>query len=393
MTSSPDSQPDVAALARRMVRLMRRFRQDHPLSAKHWPAGIYMLPIRLDGRPAAKTLVWYETEGCQWSIKSGCTMCNFGQAATRPSDDDVVRSFKEQIDRLDPGTRYLHLGPGGSFLDWHELNPDARRTIYGELHRLRFLEGVGIECRAELVTPEYIAEALAWLPSTVREFTTGIGLESADDLVRLVAVNKKVPRKRLERAFEIIRGSSDPTRRIVFDLYVLLKPPFLSEREAIDDAVRSIDWAFDRGADTVSVFLSSIKENTLCDFLHRQDGFVRPLRYATAYYHSAFEVLRMLAPSRAARTLFMGITSGIPAHGRPRSCPLCDHILSGALVAHNFSRDPALLDVAAAVRCDCRDKWLAELAEEHPPLSTRLPRDLDLVEKALTCAARPSSPD
>lgn len=370
-----------------MAGLMAKFRQDNPLSAKQWPAGMYMLPIMLDGRPAAKTLVWYETQGCQWSIKSGCTMCNFGQAKDRPSDEAVVKSFLDQLDRLDPGTRYLHLGPGGSFLDWHELNPAARRVIYEALKRLRFLEGVGIECRAELVTPGYFVEALKWLPSTVREFTTGIGLESADDLVRLVAVNKKVPRDRLLRAFETIRTASDPTRRIVFDLYVLLKPPFLSEREAIDDAVRSIDWAFDKGADTVSVFIASIKDKTLCDYLHKRTDLPTPFHYQTAYYHSAFEVLRMLSPSRAARTLFMGTTSGIPAYGRPRCCPLCEHILSGALVAHNFSRDPALLEVARSVRCDCRDKWLAELDVDLPPLSSRIAGYIDQLEAALRCPA------
>src|SRR5579884_2086014 len=112
--------------ASRMERAMARFRRANPLPRGEWPAGMYMLPIRLDGRPGTKTLIWYESPGCAWSRKAGCTMCNFGMRNDTPSPDAVVESFVAQIGRLDPGTRFLHLGPGGSVFHLTELSLAAR---------------------------------------------------------------------------------------------------------------------------------------------------------------------------------------------------------------------------------------------------------------------------
>ena len=55
----------------------------------------------------------------------------------------------------------------------------------------------------------------------------------------------------LEAAIQHVHSVNDefPKIRAVVDCYVLLKPPFLTESEAIQDAIRSIDWAYDRGVD------------------------------------------------------------------------------------------------------------------------------------------------
>ena len=163
----------------------------------------------------------------------------------------------------------------------------------------------------------------------------------------------------------LVEINSRSERPVVVDCYVLLKPLWLSEAEAVRDAINSINWAYDQGAETVSLFINTIKKNTLCHFTHQLDHFPAPFRYETPYLYSVFEVLRALPDERRQRTLVLGITSGMPYDIGPRSCPLCDNILNGTITAHNFTRRVELLDQVNKIRCACRSGWEEEMRQHH----------------------------
>src|SRR5262249_4147358 len=152
----------------------------------------------------------------------------------------------------------------------------------------------------------------------------------------------------IEKALSCIQkmDKTQQKRRIVADCYVLLKPPFLTEGEAIEDAIRSITWAYERGVETVSLFVNTIKQNTICEWLSNQHQTPTPFRYTTPFLFSAIEVLAGLLPEYRRRTNILGFTSGTPYVGAPRACDLCWHVLHGIISAHNYTRDPALLSAA-----------------------------------------------
>jgi hypothetical protein len=366
---------EIAPLAKRMGQVMRRFRVAHPLSPPVWDSGIHTILTSPDGQPATKALVWYPSPGCGHARTGGCTYCNFGEntglarMSHKLRDDYVFDRFNQQLARLDPGTRFIHLGPGGSVLAEHELSEPLRHRMYLALSRFPFLESVGIETRAAGLTVAMIEDDIVHLPAGLSEFSVGFGLESSDDWVRSVAINKRLSLPSLLAALHNISEANRRSRgpRVTADIYVFLKPPFVTEQEAIIDAARSVEWAFDNGAATVSVFLGTVKEQTLCAWLAEQTD-PPPFRYEPPFYYSAFEVLRLLAPPLAARTLFLGLVSGVPFRKGPRCCSLCGPYLSGLLTAHNVTRERALLDVARQVRCACRDNWQASL-DLRPPLS------------------------
>jgi uncharacterized Fe-S cluster-containing MiaB family protein len=95
-------------------------------------------------------------------------MCNFGERDDVPLDDAVVNDFHSELNRLDPGTRFIHLGPGGSVFQEHELGHDLRRRLFASLDRLPFLEAVGLETRAETVRIDRIEEILLLLQNMLR---------------------------------------------------------------------------------------------------------------------------------------------------------------------------------------------------------------------------------
>jgi radical SAM enzyme (TIGR01210 family) len=382
----PASISFVDQLSRRMRALAQRFREKHPLQESPWRAGHYLIPIFSRGYPAHKTLIWYHNKGCVWARKAGCTMCNFGEREDVPLDDGVVDDFVSEISRLDPGTKFLHLGPGGSVLQEKELSTRLRLRLIDALGSLPFLEGIGLETRAETVRLERLRLLCSAMPSHVTELAFGFGLESADDLILRVAVNKGEHVRDLEAAINHIHlvNREFPGLRVVVDCYVLLKPPFLTESEAIQDATTSIDWAYDRGVDTVTLFVNTVKENTLCWWLNRQKHYEPPLRYEPPFLLSAIDVLAGLMPERRARTGILGFTSGKPYVGAPRSCDLCWHVLHGLISAHNYTRHESLINVAREIRCDCRESWIRELSlprddskpERFAAYISRIERDL-----------------
>ncbi|MGZ2257074.1 hypothetical protein [Roseobacter sp. A03A-229] len=288
-------------------------------------------------------------------------MCNFGQWSSLPESGRLIDDFIAELDKLDPGTRYMHIGPGGSVLRDKEVSPVLRKRLIGQLKKFAFLESLGIESRAETMNSEQILEIESTLGPNVRELSIDFGLESSSDLIRRVAVNKHQTREMLGNAFNTVKvANAQSSRNIVVDCYVLLKPIFLRESEAIEDCVRSINWAYDQGASTVTIFMSTVKVDTVMKFLNEVD-MEYPYRYATPYYHSVWEVLKRLHPLRRRRTGVLGLTSGRPFDVAPRSCEFCKFVHEGLIATHNYTRDPAILSAASEINCSCKSKWEEEI--------------------------------
>ncbi len=371
-------------LAARMLRVARRFRASHPLSPPRWAAGSFPLAMNFAGRPDTKVLAWFPSVGCVWSRSSGCTMCDFSENPNPGSIESAVAAFTNHLDELDAGTRHVHLGPGGSFFDDREVPPALRQGILQALRRLRFLHSVGIETRPNLMTRAKLMDLLSQLPDGVEHLTIGFGFECLDDLVREVTVNKGYGAREVERAVNIIADAkiTQGRVRVEFEVYVLLKPLFLTEQEGIDEAVRTIDWSYAHGAETAALFMNTVKQNTVQGYLAGRDDLPTPIHYQPPYYRSAVQVLRTLPRWQRERTQVLGVQSGIVAQGMPRGCPLCTPFLLGALVAHNFTRDPAVLDKAATSVCPCRNAWLAELDAPAESLRTRVERGIAALERS-----------
>ncbi len=364
-----------------MAKLSARFRSSHPLTPGRFRTGHYLAPICPDGKPAHKALVWYPTKGCSWAVKSGCTMCNFGQWSSLPDSGRLMDGFIAELDKLDPGTRYMHIGPGGSVLRDREVSPDLRKRLIGQLKKFVFLKSLGIESRAETMNSEQILEIESTLGENVTELSIDFGLESSSDLIRRVAVNKHQTREMLGNAFNAVKiANSKSSRSIVVDCYVLLKPIFLSENEAIEDCVRSINWAYDQGASTVTIFMSTVKIDTIMKFLCNVE-MDYPFKYATPYYHSVWEVLKRLHPLRRRRTGVLGLTSGRPFDVGPRSCEFCKFVHEGLIATHNYTRDASILSAASEINCPCKSSWKEEIQTKvQGTLAYRFREYIDLLD-------------
>lgn len=381
MCVAPD---EVSTLAARMRGVATRFRVEYPLSPPAWCAGTYPLATNVGGHPETKILVWFPSPGCFWSLKGGCTMCDFGSNRNGGSVSSALQQFDSLLCQLDSGVRRVHMAPGGSFFSDAEVPPDLRRGAIQKLGRLKFLRSVGVETRPNLLSVSKLMEIVATLPDHVQDLTVGFGLECLNDLVREVAINKGYGPGDVEQAIEVIDtvNAAQNRIRVAFEVYVLLKPLFLSEQEGIDEAIRTIEWAYANGAEPAVLFMNTVKPNTVQGYLASREDLETPIRYEPPYYRSAVQVLKELPLSQRRRTKVLGVQSGIVAEGMPRGCPSCAPFLLGSLMAHNFTRDPAVLDHAANSLCPCKEAWLEELRIPEEDLRSRIYRGLEVLEQA-----------
>lgn len=381
------------ALAKRMRKAAARYRAEFPLGAPDAITGSYPIPTNWNGQPETKVLAWFASPGCAWSLAGGCTMCNFSADEKPMTVAEASRSFAAHLDILDRGTRRIHLGPGGSFFDDREVPAPLRDEVLRGCSALPSLRSVGLETRPSLVTFKKLMRAIECLPDTVGDLTLGFGLECLDPLVREVAINKGYGTNHIDRAISVIeRANLAQSRvRVDFEVYVLLKPLFLTERESIDEALRTIKWSFGRGATTVALFMNTIKHSTVQGYLANRQDLQPPYRYEAPYFRTAVEVLRGLPPTARAWTQVLGPQSGVLAEEQPRGCDLCTPLMLGAIMGFNFTRDSAILEEAARAWCPCRADWESTMEVTGLPLGERIEQGIEILEAAFP--ERPSRPE
>jgi len=319
----------------------------------------------LDGHRIDRVIIILRSRGCEWALRShgGCTMCGHYVGTTRGArvpGDLYLSQFLSEFESID-FRRYpmLCVYNSGSFLNPREVEPATRRAILEAIARNAHIQHVIVESRPEFVTDEVLQELSLILSH--KEVEIGVGLETRNDDIREVCLNKGF-------AIRDFLAVADRMARYQAKLlaYVLIKPPFLTEQEAIDDAIDSATFAFANGTDVVSFEPVSVQDYTLVHYLHEGGAFRPP------WIWSVFEVAKATAPLGFIR---LGGFEYMPI---PRifthNCPRCNAQAVAAVEAFNASQDLSSLE---EVRCSCREAWQRELQQTAAPLYERINLILD----------------
>jgi radical SAM enzyme (TIGR01210 family) len=174
---------------------------------------------------------------CPWR----CLMCDlwrFNLAGPSPPGA-ILAQVDRAVCELGQASR-IKLYNGGSFFDPRAV-PVAERAAIGD--RLRGFDRVIVECHPVLVS----RSCAAFAGRLGGGLEIAIGLETAHPEV-LERLNKRMTLGLFRRAAEFL-----VTHRIALRAFVLVKPPFMTEAEALEWGCRSIDFAFDCGASVVSL--------------------------------------------------------------------------------------------------------------------------------------------
>lgn len=287
-----------------------------------------------------------KTRGCYWADVKGCSMCGYskdtlGRSAT---PEELAEQRTEALSRY-RGEPYVKVYTSGSFLDDREVDGVSRialaRAFAGKARRFLF------ETLPEFATVERLqplSEAFAG------EVEVALGLETTDPHVLSRYVHKSTGPGEYLAAADRIRSLGQRTKA-----YLLLKPPYLTESEAIDDVVRSVEEAAAH-FDAVSVNPVHIQNGTVVEWLYHRG------RYRPPWLWSVVEALRAGARRRGGSRLVSFPTAGGLPRG-PHNCGACDARVLQAIQEASLTQEFEGLDRLA---CSCRTEW--EAVRELEPL-------------------------
>jgi radical SAM enzyme (TIGR01210 family) len=186
-----------------------------------------------------------------------------------------ARSQNPLLSRSTPVARHIKLYNSGSFFDPRSVPPEDHSAI---AQRVCGFERVIVECHPALIGETTVCfrdllrtqaakqdRNLRGLP----ELEVAMGLETAHPQV-LEKLNKRMPLELFARAGAFLREHGIAVR-----VFILVQPPFMSEADALPWAERSLDFAFDSGAE-VAVLIPTRSGNGALEALARQGSYSPP---------------------------------------------------------------------------------------------------------------------
>lgn len=314
-----------------------------------------------DDDPDRPSRVWTETEviddtdhkaltvilrtrGCTWAIKGGCSFCGYvnDSFVKKITPDHLVTQFEHALEQFDDHT-VVKLYTSGSFLDQTEVAEEAQRRILELVPAgvVRFQS----EAQAHHVTDERLADLRDRLPDGC-QFALGVGMEASSPEVLEYSVNNEFTLEDFENACRVADDHDT-----LLKCYVMVKPTFLTEKEAIDEAVLTAKRVAGFPAlEAVSFNPTSIHKNTLTERVWKAG------QYSPPWLWSVVEVLK-----QADEHLDCHFKSDVVAGGQARgahNCGQCDDDVLRAIDAHKLTGDVSVFD---RVDCDCKQVWQDQL--------------------------------
>ncbi len=290
-------------------------------------------------------VVILRTRGCSWGVNAGCTMCGYhaDSMLQKVTDSQMLKQINHAL------THYAHqpvvkIFTSGSFFDTEEISTSLQEKIFQRLQEKQ-VQKISVESRPHYITPQTLAFVKDTLPNTL--FEIGIGLETACDTIREYTINKGFTFKAYLQAINQMKKY-----HIQKKTYLLLKPPFLTEYEALLDVVQSIQ-AITQHTDTISLNPTNIQRFTIVDFLWRRK------QYRPPWLWSVVTILQQ-GKKQFPGVLKCDVTGG----GTPRgvhNCGKCDHRILKAVSEFSLHQNT---DVFDDISCDCRDHWQDQLELE-----------------------------
>lgn len=292
-----------------------------------------------DERVRAFVLI-LRTRGCYWADLKGCSMCGYAKDTLgRSATPEELAQQLEAALRAYRGEPYVKVYTSGSFLDDREVDAASRLRLVegfaGHARRLLF------ETLPEFATAGTLEPLHRAFPD---EIEVALGLESTQPEVLLRYVNKNSPPEAYLAAADRVRALGLRPKG-----YLLLKPPYLTERESIEDVVTSVRIAAPH-FDTLSVNPVHIQNGTVVEWLYHRG------RYRPPWLWSLSEVMRRASKERGTTRLVTFPTAGGLARG-PHNCGTCDRAFLASLEEASLSQRFEGLD---GLHCTCETEWRAD---------------------------------
>jgi len=229
-----------------------------------------------NGETVDRVMIVLRSNGCEhYKINGGCSMCSHLNGAPlkeKITHENYIKQWDSVINGSFLGNTVDSFNIDdypvvcvynlGSLLNKEEIDLKTVKYIFNSLNQYKGIKKVIIESRAEYVTEE-VLKAIKDVYSGMVE--VGIGVESTNYTIRQLCHHKAIEDEEvINLAVKILHKYGMKALA-----YVNLKPVFLTEQEAIDDAIStSTDCILKYNFDAVSIEPTSLQENSLANYLY-----------------------------------------------------------------------------------------------------------------------------
>ncbi len=329
----------------------------------------------LDGRPIRRLIIFLRSTGCEWVEKTGgCTMCGFYCATSRGrevSAEEYVAQFEYVMDAVDLGDYpIVSIYNDGNIFNEHEMPVAAIEKICSYIDGYRNIQKVVVESRIDYSPDEHVAKMKKALNG--RQLEVAFGFESANSQVMNLCINKGFSANNFDLFHSRMQDMGVLTKPLL-----LVKPPFLTEAEAIGDILQTIAYCISRGIDYVDLEVTTVEKNTVVHELWKNNLYRPPWLWSLV---DLLQQCRERFGDRA-RVYVSPWNYSVESLDWARNCGKCDAEITGAIERYNCHFDTAEFD---GLDCSCRDdEWEEAVGAEDPrPIPERIREQLAYVRSS-----------
>jgi radical SAM enzyme (TIGR01210 family) len=288
----------------------------------------------------------FRTKGCSWSIQSGCTMCGYFNDSlwTDVRDEDLLNQLDVAIDKYN-GEKFVKIFTSGSFFDNNEISNNVRYKILEFFSKKA--DKISVESRPEYVTHDRLSIVKDIINNNI--FEVGIGLETSNDYIREKCINKGFSFNDYKKATKLLKNFN-----FIIKTYVLVKPPFLTEKESIKDSIQTIE-DIKNCTDIISINPVNVQRNTYVEYLWKRRYYRPP------WLWSIIDILINGKQIIGNKRIKCDIVGGGKIRG-PHNCGICDNSIIDSISTFSINQN---INLIKNLKCDCFEKWLDQLDIER----------------------------
>lgn len=313
----------------------------------------------------------------------GCYMCGYyaGIAfGVKPTASQLVKQFENAIKKADRENimnyDVIEFVSDGSFLNDEEVPINTRIEIFRQIATKTEIKRVLIETRPEFLTEDKITQLLDILRQD-QKLEIGIGLETIDDFILNLSINKGYGREEFENAVKLIEKYKS---RCSVLAYALVKPAYLTEKEALEDSIKTGKYIKEinnkYGVKVVIKYEPAVvAEGTLLEVLYEEKSEKGERKYTPSSYWTIVEIIARMEIEKASNLIRIGaredmdMFKAIPAtYYNIGMLSRFDFIIYDAVQKFNQNKNIVnlLLELEPAFEDDSFIEWKRKNGITHP---------------------------
>jgi radical SAM enzyme (TIGR01210 family) len=309
------------------------------------PISFWREKDRLNNEISNAYVIILGTRGCSWAHKSGCSMCGYINDShwNGITDKDILTQLQNAMVHYQ-NEPIIKLFNSGSFFDPQEISQKLQQQLLS--HLKNNAKKITIESRPQFITEHNLKN----LQNSVEleKIEVGIGLETANDLIRTHAINKGFTYKNYQNAVTKLLK-----RNIKIKTYLLIKPPLITEQESIEDTLQSVKTIKNHSS-TISFNPCNVQRHTVAEYLWKRQSYRPPWLWT---------IITILQKSKQLTTtrLQCDISGGGTPRG-PHNCPQCNTKCLEAIKQFSLTQNTKYF---TNLDCKCKQIWKTQCTNEH----------------------------